>query len=889
MHHLRVFALRLLGLFGRQRKDENLDAELQAHLELLTEENLRRGMSPEEAACAARRKFGGVRQTKEGYAKQRGLPLVESVLHDLRYGARMLRKNPAFTFVAAITLALGIGANAAVFSLANAVLLRPMPYRDPHQLFLLSETLPKQGNVELGVSAAEYFDYRDLNHVFSQVAAYETYGFNLTGEGQPLRVNAARLTASAFPLLGVNAIVGRTFTDEEDRAGATGVVLLSNAIWKNHYGADQQIVGKVIRLDEEAYQVVGVMPASFKFPFDGSPLSESADLWVPEAFSSDRLKDRTNEFGIGFIGRLKPDFSKQQAQAEIEKIAANFMQRYPESYPGNVRVAPRLFELSRHSVEKIRPLIFLLQSAVFCVLLIASANVASLLLARAGNRKQEMAVRSAIGADRARLLRQCVVESFLLSLLGGIAGMLLAMAWIEGARRFGPVDVPQLRELSLEAPAVAFTFLLTVLTTLLFGLGPGWSISGASLEGSLKESAQIGKVRSSQRLQNALSVVEIAVALVLLAGGGLLLQSFRRLLEVPMGFRPDGVLIVRTQFDRARYPDPRNREATQKQLLLRLKTLPGVSEVVAASHLPLSDVRQIGFRLESVPEYDIHWAQNSLVSPGFFAAMGTPLLRGRDFSEDDRRDSPPVAIVNETLARLYFAGVDPIGKRFYWGDRDIFTIIGVAADVHVSALDADPGPMVYNSMFQVESGASSRTAFVLRLANADQSVQQGIFAALEARIWSVDKDLPLYGETTLNELLSASVAQRRFTMLLMVGFAAIALALAVVGLYGVISYLVAQRTRELAIRMALGADGSRVGWMILRQAMVLGLAGCAAGLGLYGLTSPLLAANLYHVRRFDLLTLCGTPALLLIVVLSAAYIPARRAMRVDPLVALRYE
>jgi predicted permease len=467
--------------------------------------------------------------------------------------------------------------------------------------------------------------------------------------------------------------------------------------------------------------------------------------------------------------------------------------------------------------------------------------------------------------------------------------MLLAIVWIEGARRFGPADVPQLRELSLETPAVAFTFLLSVLTTLLFGVGPGWSISGVSLESRLKESAQIGKVRSSQRLQNALSVVEIAVALVLLAGGGLLLQSFRRLLEVPMGFRPDGVVIVRTQFDRARYPDPRNREAIQKQLLLRLKTLPGVSEVVAASHLPLSDVRQIGFRLESVPEYHIHWAQNSLVSPGFFAAMGTPLLRGRDFSEDDRRDSPPVAIVNETLAKLYFAGVNPIGKRFYWGDRDIFTIIGVAADVHVSALDADPGPMVYNSMFQVESGASSRTAFVLRLANADESVQQGIFAALEGRIWSIDKDLPLCGETTLNQLLSASVAQRRFTMLLMVGFAAIALALAVVGLYGVISYLVAQRTRELAIRMALGADRSRVGWMILRQAMVLGLAGCAAGLGLYGLSSPLWAANLYHVRRFDLLTLCGTPVLLFIVVLLAAYVPARRAMRVDPLVALRYE
>ncbi len=889
MNGLRMLALRLLGLFRKRHRDENLDAELQTHLQLLAEENIRRGMSPEQAGREARRQFGGLEQAREAYREQRGLLLVESVLRDLRYGARTLRKNPTFTLAAVLTLALGIGANAAVFSLVDAVLLRPMPYREPKQLFLLSETLPKQGNDELGVSAAEYFDYRDQNHVFSQVAAYETDGFNLTGEGTPLRVNAARLSASAFPLLGVNAMVGRTFSDDEDRAGAAAVVLLSNALWENHYGADKRIIGKVIKLDEKAYQVIGVMPVSFKFPFDSSPLAETADLWVPEAFSSDRLKDRTNEFGVGFIGRLKPGFSKGQALADVQNIAANFMQRYPESYPGTVRVAPRLFGLSRHSVEKTRPLIFLLQGAVFCVLLIACANVVSLLLARAGNRKREMAVRSAIGAGRAHLLRQCVAESFLLSLLGGIAGVLLAMALLEGARRFGPADVPQLQELSLQAPAFAFTFLLSVLTTLLFGIGPGWSISRVPPQGSLKESAQIGTARGSQRLQNAFSVLEIAVALVLLAGGGLLLQSFRRVLEVPMGFRPNGAVIVRTQFDRARYPDPLKRQAVQRELLVRLKTLPGVREVVAASHLPLSDVRQIGFRLESVAEYDIHWAENSLVSPGFFAAMGTPLLRGRDFSENDRRDSPPVAIVNETLARIYFAGVDPIGKRFYWGDRDIFTIIGVAADVHVSALDADPAPMVYNSMFQVESGASSRTAFVLRLANATQATQQGIFPAVQERIWSVDRDLPLYGKTTLNELVSASVAQRRFTMLLMVGFAAIALALAVIGLYGVISYLVAQRTRELAIRVALGADRLQVGWMILRQAMLLGLAGCAVGLGLCGLTSPLLARNLYHVHRFDPLTFGGVAALLLSVVILSAYIPARRATRVDPLVALRYE
>jgi predicted permease len=889
MNALRVLASRLLGLFRKRRLDQALDAELRAHLQLLTDENIRRGMNPEEALFKARRELGGVEQIKETYRDQQSLPLVESLAQDLCYAIRMVRRNPGFTAVAVLTLALGIGANAAVFSLVDAVLLRPLPYRDPDRLLLLSETLPKQGQDELGVSAAEYFDYRDTNQVFSEVAAYQSAGFNLTGGATPLRVNAASLSASAFPLLGVNPILGRTFSEDENRAGAAGVVLLSSALWKNHYGADQHIVGKVIQLDEKPYTVIGVMPAWFKFPFDGSPISESADLWVPESFSQDRLKDRTNEFGVGFIGRLKPGFTTGQAQADVEGIAANFMRQYPESYPGTVRVAPRVFELSMHSVAKVRPLIFLLQGSVLCVLLIACANVASLLLVKAGHRQKEMAVRSAIGADNARLLRQCFVESFLLSILGGVAGIFLAALLLAGAQRFGPADLPQLQDLSLDARAFGFTFVLCMLTAMLFGMGPAWRMSRVSPLAGMKESAQIAGMRGSQRLQNALSVTEIAIALVLLIGGGLLVQSFRRLLEVPMGFRSDGAVIVRSLFDHVRYSDPLKREAVQKEILLRLRALPGISEVAAASHLPLSDIRQIGFRPEFAAADDYHWAENSLISPGYFAAMGTPLLHGRDFSENDGRNAPSVAIVNETLARTYYSGRVPVGERFYWGDRGIFTIIGVAADVHISALDADPPPMIYNSMFQVESGASDRCAFILRLINSGESAAQEIFPAVRQRIWSLDQDLPLYGETTLNALVSASVAQRRFTMLLMVGFAAISLLLAVIGLFGVVSYVVAQRSRELAIRMALGADRTRVGWMILRQAAALGSAGCGIGLGLFVLTSPLFAANLYHVHRFDPLTMSAMPALLLAVVILAAYVPARRATRVDPLVALRYE
>jgi predicted permease len=889
MEWLGIFASRLHGFFRKWKAEGDLDAEVRSHLEMLTEENIRRGMSAEDARRAARREFGGVEQTKESYREQHGLPFLESLLQDLRYGARMLRKNTGFTMVAVLTLALGIGANSAAFSLVETVLLRPLPYQAPERLLLVTETLPQLGSDEVGVSAAEYFDYRDRSRSFSQVAAYESDGFNLTGEGAPLRVNAVQLSASAFPLLGINPSLGRTFTEDEDRYGAARVAVLSNALWKDHYGADPHIIGKIVKLDEKQYTVVGVMPPSFRFPFDGSPLSERADLWVPEAISPDRLTERVREFGVHLIGRMKPGVTQQQAQADIEHVAADFMRQYPEIYSGTIRVVPRAYGFASHSITKARPLILLLEAAVICVLLIACANVANLLLAKAGHRSREMAVRRAIGADRSRLLRQCLVEGLMLSFLGGISGIALAAILVAGARRFGPSDVAQLQDVTLNPIVILFTALLSLATTLLFGIVPAWRLSGVSPQDTLKGSSQIGKMRGNQRLQNSLGVAEIAVALVLLIGGSLLLQSFMRLLEVPMGFRPEGAIVARTFFDRARYPDLLKRAAVQKEILSRLAALPGVTGAAAASHLPLSDIRQIGFLLENAAANDFHWAQNSLVSTGYFQAMGIALLRGRDFSEGDEKDSPYVAVVNEAFARQYLPGRDPLGQRFFWGGRIVFTIVGVTADVHISALDADPPPMIYNSMFQVQSGASSRTAVVLRLANSEKSIPQGMFQAIQKQVWSLDKDLPLYGATTLDALVAESVAQRRFTMFLMMGFATIALLLAVFGLFGVVSHLVAQRTKELAVRMALGADRVRIGWMVLKQGALLGLAGCGIGLGLFVLSAPLFVASLYHISRFDALTLTAVPALLLAVAVLAAYWPARRAMRVDPMVALRYE
>ena len=810
---------------------------------------------------------------------------METLLQDIRYGWRMLARNPGFTAIAVVTLAIGIGASTAIFSVVDTVLLRPLPYREPERLVLVTETLPGMSADEIGVSAGEYQDYRDRNRSFSQVAAYESAGFNLTGAGQPLRVNAAALSASAFPLLGVWPELGRGFTTEEDRYGSGSVVVLSHALWEHQYSRDPNILGQTVKLDEKPFTVIGVMPASFRFPFDGAPLSEMADLWVPLAFEPDLLRpeNRTREFGVGLIGRLKPGVSKEQAQRDVENVATGFMQQY--GYSGTVRVVPKAHAFAGRTVEKARPLVILLILAVGCVLIIACANVANLLLARASHRSREMAVRSAIGANPARLVRQCLVESVLLSICGASAGIIVSAASIAGLRRFGPADVPRLHDVMLHPNVLLFTLGLSVVTALLFGFVPAWRLAHVTPQACLKESTQAGPARGTQKLQNSVATIEIAAALVLLIAGGLVLRSFVRLLDLPFGFDPKGVFVVRTLFDRARYPDPMKRQAAQKELLDRLAHLPGVTAVATASHLPLSDVRQIGFRLEHAPADDYHWAENSLVSPGYFRSMGISLLEGRDFTEQDRPDTPNVAIVSKKLAREYFPGRSAIGERFQWGDRAFFTITGVAADVHISALDADPPPMIYTSMFQVESGASGRTAFVLRSKDQDE----GLFQEVQQQVWAVDKDLPIYNTTTLSKLVSESLAQRRFTVLLLGSFAVVAMLLAAIGLFGVISYLVAERTREFGVRMALGADRTSIYWQVLKRAALLAAGGCGIGLLLSVFASRLLQASLYQVSRFDWPTLVFVPFLLLSVALFAAYWPARRATKVDPVVALRYE
>jgi predicted permease len=818
---------------------------------------------------------------------------------DLRYALRQLRNNPKFTAIAALTLALGIGASTAIFSVVNTVLLHPLPYRHPEGLVLVTENLPAMSSDEVGVAAQEYIDYRDRNHSFSQVAAYESAGFNLTGEGRPLRVNAASISASAFSLLGVSPEIGHAFTAEDERHGSANVVLLSHSLWQNQYSGDQKIVGKSIKLDEHSYTVIGVMPPSFRFPFDGAPLSEMADLWVPETFSPHLLapENRTQEFGIGLVARLKPGVSKELAAQDVAGIANAFMQQYSQ-YSGSVRVQPKVYPFAAYALDKARPLVLLLALAVGCVLLISCANVANLLLARASPRAREMAVRAALGANRTRMMRQCLVESVLLSLIGASAATLIAAASISALRRFGPANVPRLYEVALHPPALIFALTLSVVVAIVFGFAPAWRLSHIAPQEAVKESTPVGLGRSAQRLQNSVVTTEIAATVVLLIAGGLLIRSFVQLLNSPFGFDPNSTFVVRTLFDRARYPDPARRMVVQQELLQNLRRLPGVKFVAAASHLPLSDTRQIGFRLEHAAADDFHWAENSLVSPGYFKAMGVSLIRGTDFNEEDRAKPPKInpdrncvadrceAVVSETFAKKYFAGQDPIGQRFEWGgDGDLFTIIGIAADVHISALDADPPPMIYMSMFQVESGGAGRTAFVLR---SDQPGQV-LFQEVQQQVWGIDRDLPIYNTTSMASLVSESVAQRRFTVLLLSTFSALALLLAAIGLFGVVSCLVAVRTHEFGVRIALGAERKDIYSQVLRRAAALSATGCLLGLLLSVLVSGFLRVSLYRVNRFDLTTMFLTPVVLLSVALFAAYWPARRAARVDPMVALRYE
>ncbi|HLL77414.1 MAG TPA: ABC transporter permease [Pyrinomonadaceae bacterium] len=811
---------------------------------------------------------------------------METVIQDVRYGVRVLAKNPGFTAVAVLTLALGIGANSAIFSVVNAVLLRPLAYKDPERLVLINHNYRKL-DLRATVSAPGYTYYREHAQSFSAVAAVTGWNVNLTGDGEPERLQGMTVTPNLFPMLGAEAARGRVLLEEEGQPGRNKVVVLSDALWQRRFGGDQSVVNRTVTLNGEPYSVVGVMPPSFRF---GREFGPPADFWAPIAFTPQQLAptNLTNEY-LTVLASLKPGVSLQQAQAELDSIAATLRnQHMPGSDESNWGLLAT--PMGEQVVGDIRPALLVLLGAVALVLLISCANVANLTLARAAARQKEIAIRAALGAGRGRVVRQLLTESTLIALAGGAAGLLMANWGLSFLLRINEDKIPRAYEIGLDWRVVAFTAGVSLLTGIVFGLGPAFQSARVDLHDTLKEGGRGGSAGVGRRVRGALVVAEVSLAVVLLVGAGLLVRSFVSLQHVSPGFRPQQVIAMQVSLPVNRYAEPRQRAAFYRQVAEAMRALPGVRAAGAVSVLPMSGQNQSGsFSIEgrpvapneSMPHGD-RWA----ATHDYFNAMGIPLLRGRYFSERDAEDAPGVAIVDETMARKYWPNEDPVGKRISFeggaANPKWREIVGVVGHVKHRGLEGESRTQYYVPHPQNPNSSM----FLVAQAGGDPAA---LAAPVREAVRSLDRDLPVYRVTTMERLVADSLAQRRFSMLLFGVFAGVALLLAIVGLYGVLSYTVAQRTHEIGIRMALGARASDVLRLVVGQGLWLTLLGVALGLaGALALTR-LMAGLLYGVSAFDPATFAVVALLLTAVALLACLIPARRATRVDPTTALRAE
>ncbi len=811
---------------------------------------------------------------------------MNTLWRDMWYGLRMMRRSPAMTLIALLTLALGIGVNTAIFSIVNAVLLRPLPYKDPAGLVLVRESLPKLGWNFAGISGAEMLDYVAGNESFAEMAGYVEVNFNLTGEREAERVQAARVSPTLFPLLGVSPLLGRVFSPDEDRQG-NQVAVLSGALWRRHFASDPKVIGQIVKLDEKPYEIIGVMPEAVQFPYADATFAEPVELWLPLALTDEERASRANEFPFGLIGRLQTGVTLAAAQANMEAVAQRMQQQYPDIYQGDVEIVASVVSLEKHAVRNVRPFLVLLLIASGMVLLIACANVANLLLARGAARRKELAIRAALGAGTIRLMRQLLAESLSLAACGGALGLLLAVWAIDLMLKFGPPDVPRLAEAGLDWRVLGFTLLVTLLTGVLFGLAPALQSARLNLNEAIKDAGRGSSAAEGTRLRGLLVMAETAIALMLLIGAALLINSFVRLLRVPPGFNPEGVVIARTELPRARYPEAERGKLVYQQVLERLAALPGVQAVGIASNLPLTGRWEIAFHPEGGSESADYAAQGTWVSNDYFRAMGIALLQGRGFTVDDRIGNTPVIVVNAAMARAIWPDQEAIGKRIHWGGwnrEGWLTVVGVVADVKVSSLEAEDRPVIYMPTFQIPR--LRREAVFIARTSGDPA---NLIAAVRREINAVDADLPVYDLRTMNQVIAESVAQRRFAMLLLVIFAAAALLLAAVGLYGVTAYGVTQRTQEIGIRMALGAGRRDILRLVVGQSLRLSLTGIAVGLIAALALTRWMSSLLFGVSATDPWTFALIPLVLALVSLAAGYLPARRALKVDPMVALRYE
>lgn len=801
---------------------------------------------------------------------------MNTLLQDLRYGIRMLLKNPGFSVVAVIALGLGIGANAAIFSVVNTVLLRPVPYADPDRLMVLRENEPPKFP-EFSISPGNFLDWQKQNTFFEKLAAINGTAFILAGEGaEPERLRGARVSAGLFEMLGVNPIHGRTFLEEEDQPGHENVVILSSGLWKRRFASDPNAIGQPITLSGISYTIVGVLPPSFGFP------DRETDVWAPVAFTARDAQAHGSHF-LSVIGRLKPGATVEQARVEMSAIAGRLAEQYPDT---NAGWGVDVFPMQEYDVRDIRPALLVLLCAVGLVLLIACANVANLLLARATARQKEIAIRTALGASRWRVARQLLTESILLALVGGAVGVLLAQWGIGSLLALAPQELPRVKDVTLDARVLGFTLLVTLLTGVIFGLVPALQSSTPNLNETLKEGGR-GTTGGHHRIRAGLVITEVALALVLLIGAGLLIRSFYRLQQVDPGFNSSNALAVTVSLPGRKYPQPEQRTAFFTQLIEKVSALPGVVAVGASQSLPIQGDFLLGFTIQGRPPYapgEDPSTNYYSVSPDYFKSMGIPLLRGRVFTEQDRAGAPRVAIINEEMAKRYFPDEDPIGKRIHvtQGPEIFREIVGIVGDVKQYGLAQPTTLQTYEPSPQMQF---STMTLVVR---AEGNVAP-LGGAIRTQVLAIDKEQPISRIRPLEQVVSESVAKQRFSMLLLGIFAAVALILAAVGLYGVMSYSVTQRTHEIGIRTALGASQTDVLKLVVGQGVMLALAGVGIGLLSAFALTRLMVVLLFGISATDPLTFVAISAVLLLVALAACFVPARRATKVDPTIALRYE
>jgi putative ABC transport system permease protein len=895
---LRLKSFFLNGARKRKRDDE-LDAEVRGYAEMLTEEKMREGMKPDEARRAARIELGGVEQVKEQVREVRAGAWLDSLLQDVRYGARTLRKSPGFTAVAVLTLALGIGANTAIFSIVNSVLLKPLPYPDSGRLAWITEALPPPMNADI-VSGGDYLDWRDQSHSLQQLAAFDpSNNFNLTGGGQPQRVHAALVTANFLQALETPLAQGRPFSQEEDRPNGNPVAIVTHGLWEQRFGAATPLSNQTLALDGTSYSVVGVLPADFRFP-----LQPEVQVLVPFGLDPVREHGQGPWAIVNVIGRLRTGVTPEQTTAELTTIhqrvqAAREATAPPPGSGGHPMMfngpqfqpQTKITPLHEYLAGDMRPALVLLLVAVGVVLLIGCVNLANLLLARSATRTREFAIRAALGAGRKRLLGQMLTESCLLGLFGGAIGLLIGFG---GMRLFlvllpaGPMSLfLQQVSVELDGRVMLFTLALSLLTGVLFGLVPAFAASRTDVNYSLKEGKSGLLSHRRNPIRSLLIVSELALALVLLTGAGLLLKSLYRLIEVNPGFQPENVLTATFSLP---YSDASRQAAFCDQLLQRLNSLPGVEAAGLTDALPLfggPNTLMLGLQVKGEAPPDPRKSPVItvvVVSPGYFNAIGMRLTSGRVITNQDKKDSRQIAVVSAALAEHFFARKDPLDQQVKTGGTpDWRTIVGEVDDVHRSGLDTEPELVMYVPLAQGHIGGMFSVAVRGRINSASLS------SAVRSEVASLDSALPLYNVATMEERISTSISPRRFNALLLAMFAALALILAAVGIYGVISFGVAQRTHEIGIRIALGAQPGALLRLVIVEGMSVALVGIAIGVGGAFGVMRFLRSFLFEVNATDPATFAAVSAVLFLVALAACYIPARRAMRVDPMVALRHE